>query len=282
MNDEEDISTSLPADTTPADDGKSFESSMDSAMNSVFDKLEGKSDKQDHREASLGPPTVVEESKDKLGDTFSKVYDYLEMSPQQQAQQAKERAAIDDIKQFAAEHNLSFAEAQSYKQGQEPNVQPGQQPQLAPELSKVAEATKALGYDAPFHEVVDRYNQIDRLVQSDPVQGVTWIAQQAGLNPLQLAQQIALRYGQESALLGSAEHVVNDFFTDNADAAKLEDAMLAAVESGKVRRTGNVQADLEAAFKYAQRQAKKEGTAKRQGKHLDRSLSEIYDRMQKR
>jgi hypothetical protein len=101
------------------------------------------------------------------------------------------------------------------------------------------------------------------------------------LNPLQLAQQLAVRYGDQTAILADAEQSLGDWFASNPEAAQYESLMIEAIESGAVRRTGHFTKDLEAAFRHAQKTQRTERKQRKQGKHLDRSLREVYDRMQK-
>jgi hypothetical protein len=275
----EDDNQPTPVSTVPEQvDTAAFESSMGADMGAVFDKMEKADERQAHRESPLSPPTEAAQPKDNLSATFEKAYDYLSMPKAEQDKLAAERAQIDEIKKFAADHGISLAEAQSLK-GAQAAPQPGQ---LPAEFSKTVESAKALGYSAPFHEVTQRWADIDAHIRKDPVQGVAWLASQFDMNPLQLAQQLAVRFGDQQVIMSNAERMIEDFFDRNPGSADLQDLMLEAVESGAVRRTGHMASDLQTAFNYAQRAAKKQGTAKRQGKHLDRTMREAFDRANRR
>jgi hypothetical protein len=121
--------------------------------------------------------------------------------------------------------------------------------------------------------------EIDKMVKADPVQGVAWIAEQSGLNPLQLAQQLAIRLGNQQMIMHNATSMVDDFFRGNPEAVKLEKEMLSAIESGAVPRTGSIANDLQAALNHARRQQRSERKARRQGRHIERSLAAVYDRV---
>jgi hypothetical protein len=277
MTEFEDSSTPIPTDTTPApaSDGKSFEASMDASMNAVFDRMENRAEKRDHVEAVVGPPAQVDATASKsIDETFERTFDYLNMPKAEQQKLADERQRIDEIKKFAGEHNLSFAEAQAYKHSQ----QPGQPGQLPPELSKSIESVRELYPSDEPSAVFEQYAAIDKMVKADPIHGIAWIAQQSGVNPLQLAQGLAVRYGDQTALMTNAERIIDDWFGSNPDAAQFENLMVEAIESGAVKRTGHMASDLEAAFKHAQKVQKAERKQRKQGKHLDRSFAEIYDR----
>jgi hypothetical protein len=265
-----------PTTTTPSE-ADSLDSKLDASLSAAYDKIEGKADRQAHREAPLSPSTPVEATADKSFDaSFSKTFDYLQLSKGEQDKQAAERQSIDDIKAFAKSHNLSFAEAQAYK-GQQP-----QSGQLSPELSAAAESVRQLYGDKPFHEITKGYADLDAYLRKDPIDGLRHIGEQLGMNRLQLAQQLAVRFGDQQLVMHNATNLVDNWFASNQAAEPLQDIMLELIQSGKVQRSGSITNDLQTAFDLAQRQQKSERKERKQHKHLDRSLRSAYDRAQAR
>jgi hypothetical protein len=132
--------------------------------------------------------------------------------------------------------------------------------------------------------MIGRYAEIDRLVKADPVEGVKWIAEQSGMNPLQLAQQLAFRYGNQQAVMHNAERIVADWFENTPGAKAVEADMVKAIESGAVKRTGHFAADLQNALRYVQGQQKqrKARAARSTDAKLRDSMEEIYDRARAR
>jgi hypothetical protein len=237
-------------------------------MSAIFDKAEGQTEKQAHREGPLSPPTGAAQPKDNLSDTFSKV---------EKDRLAKERAEIDGLKEFAQTHNIDLATAQQLKA-----AQVAQQPQIPPELHSSLESVRQLYPDDKPHEVVQQYAQIDKMIKTDPIGGLAWIAQQSGLNPLQLSRDLAVRFGDQQVVMHNAERMINDWFGSNPGASQYESLMVEAIASGAVKRTGDFGTDLQAAYAHAQRQQRSERKNRKQGKHLDRTLAEAYDRAARR
>jgi hypothetical protein len=248
-------------------------------MGAVFDRMEKADDRQEHREGPLSPATETAPPKDTLSATFEKAYDFIQMPKAEQDRLAEERAEIDGLKEFAKTHGISVAEAQALK-GTQLAGQPGQ---LPPEYAKLTESVKQLYPDDKPHEVFEQYAAIDKLVKSDPLSGIAWIAERtSGMNPLQLAQGLAIRFGDQTAIMHDAQSTIDQWMATNPQAAQLEGLMVEALESGAVRRSGHFTNDLEAAFKHAQKSQKTERRNRKQGRHLDRSLREVYDRMNNR
>jgi hypothetical protein len=252
-----------------------------SEMGQVFDRLQAETSKRSHAEAILKPaePTETNGAQLKgatLRETFERRYDFLKMPPEERALKAVVRNEVDAVKAFAKEHGISPEQAEAMRQtafGQQKAA-----PQIPPELHSSIESVRQIYPNQPFHEVANRYVEIDRLVKSDPVQGVAWIAEQFGMNPLQLAQALAMRFGDQTAIMSNATRLVDDFFVNNPEAAALEDGMLKAIESGAVKRTGSIANDLQAALSHAKRETSKVTRAKKTGSHLKASFREAYDR----
>jgi hypothetical protein len=201
----------------------------------------------------------------------------MQLPKAEQDRLAKERAEIDSLKQFAQSHDIDLATAQQLKA-----TQVAQQPQLPPELHSSLESVRQLYPEDAPHAVVQQYAQIDRMIKTDPVGGLAWIAQQSGLNPLQLSRDLAVRFGDQQVVMHNAERMINDWFGSNPQASQFENLMVEAIQSGAVKRTGDFGTDLQAAYAHAQRQQRSERKQRKQGKHLDRTLAEVYDRAARR
>lgn len=135
----------------------------------------------------------------------------------------------------------------------------------------------AYGDTVPFHQAAARYAEIDRSFRSDPVGTIAQMANQSGMPPLVLAQQLALKYGNQQVVQQNAEAIVGQYFETNPDAAKLQPAMMKAIESGQVKRTGHIAGDLHRAYQFAakqQRKASKQSTEEK----LRGTLEAAYDR----
>jgi hypothetical protein len=289
---DEDISTSLPTDTTAEQPKPSFESSMDQTMSKVFDKSERSAEKRDA--ADMPTPIAEVAPWDKkaptLDEGFAKTYDWLELSQAERDRRTAADQEVTRLKEQAAALGVDISKADALflskleRQTELLEQAKGGQPntQVPAEYSRAAEAVREIyPEDAPA-AVFEKYTAIDKLVKSDPVQGVAWIAEQAGLNPLQMAQQLAVRYGDQTAIMADAQNSVDDWMNARPEAAQLESIMIEGLETGKVRRSGHFEKDLEAAFKWAQKEQRTERKDRKAGRHLDRSLRAVYDRMAKK
>lgn len=248
-----------------------------SEMGQVFDRLQAANEKRSHEEAVLKPVEGTGLKGATLEDTFSRTYDFLHMRPEERVFKAAVRNEVDTVKQFAKEHGLSVEQAELMRL----SAIAGQraQPQIPAELHSSMKSVRQMYPDQPFHQITQRYSEIDKMVKADPVQGVAWIAKQSGLNPLQLAQQLAMRFGDPTIITNNATRLVEEFFASNPDAAKLEGEMLAAIQGEKFRRTGSIANDLQTALNHARRQQRSERKTRRQGKHIENSMSKIYDKV---
>jgi hypothetical protein len=291
---DDDISTPI-TDTTPADDsGQSFDESMSADMAKVFDKAEAKAERQATLDCvpseSSTPGNPLDPPVNSIDLAFEKAYDFITASPAEKAQQRADHKLLEQAKANAErlgitldQQGLYFA-VQDLKEKQDAAAKAqGQAGQLPAEYAKTVESVRELYPQDTPAAVFEQYAAIDKFIKSDPLSGIAWLAERtSGLNPLQLARDLAIRFGDETAILSDAQGTIDEWMASRPEAAQLESLMIEGLESGKVRRSGHFEKDLESAYRYAQKAQKSEHRNKRQGRHLDRSLREVYDRMAKK
>jgi hypothetical protein len=269
--------------TTPEAPAPLTDDAIRDEMGKVFDRIEARGEARNHRESPMAPPAPIESTANKpFDESFQRTFDYLQMPKAERERLAMERAEIDALKEYAKTHDISLEAAHALKGGQHPSQpQPGQPPQIPAELAPAMESVKQLyGDKLPFHEAAKRYANVDAYLRKDPIDGLRYIGEQLGLSPLQLAQQLAVRFGDQQLVMHNASGIVDQFFTDHPEAAQFESAMLEAVEKNAIRRTGSIATDLQAALAYAQKQQRAERKSRKGGKHIERSMRQVWDRMQ--
>lgn len=251
-----------------------------SEMSAVYDKTQS----QAEREAIRHTVPTAPAAKD-LDTAFERTADWMSKSDSERAQMTDARNDVQKIKDNAAKFGVELSETDALKLAFELEQKQSQAaPAVPAELQASMQAVQQLYPDQPAHQMIGRYAEIDRLVKADPVEGVKWIAEQSGMNPLQLAQQLAFRYGNQQAVMHNAERIVADWFENTPGAKAVEADMVKAIESGAVKRTGHFAADLQNALRYVRGQQKqrKARAARSTDAKLRDSMEEIYDRARAR
>ena len=203
-------------------------------MGAIFDAAEKRDEKA---QAAAMPPREGEP----LHDTMGRLYDWQGLPKAERQRQSGAYQELQSQRQEAKALGITPEHGELIRQNEllRQQIEQGTKASTLPhELTPAIDAVRQIYPEQKFHDVAQRYVEIDRLVKADPVRGVAWIAEQSGLNPLQLAQQLAVRFGNEQMVMHNATRLVDEFFASNPDAAKLESEMLEAIESGKVQRTG--------------------------------------------
>lgn len=248
-------------------------------MSKVYDALTAKSEQQIAKDT---PPTVPAKN---LSEAFEHTFEWMSKSDTEKAVATDAHTLVEQVKENAKKFGVELSDTDALKLAFEMETKGAQaQPGIPQELAAPMKSLRQLYPDQPPHQVVSRYAEIDRLVKSDPVEGIRWIAEQSGMNPLVLAQKLAFRYGNQVQVQANAERLVGEWLEANPAAESLHSEMLEAIGSGKVPRTGNFANDLQNALRHVQRAKHQE--AKRRPKTTDaklrQSLTDTFDRVARR
>ncbi len=246
-------------------------------MSDTFDRMQAQGEREAARQ------TVPQIPAKDLDEAFQNTHAWLNKTESERRLFQEGRSGIEDVKARATAMGVEMSDKEAVAIALQLDQRQAQAaPAIPAELQASMQAVRELyGDQVPFHQAAQRYAEIDKLVRSDPVEGVRWIAEQSGLNPLQLAQQLAMRYGNQQVVMQNAENIISQYFESNPDASKYEAEILAAIEGGKIKRTGHITGDLHRAFQYASKQVRKAG--KRSTESKFRSMMEAaYDRAKAR
>ena len=262
-----------PAKAAPEKSAAVSEEARRQELGKVFDAMQARGEQQ---EANAMPPPA---SKQSLEEAFDRTASWMEKSAADRHADSGAANEVSRLKERAAALGVELTDADALKlafeieQKQGGNSQGGIPSELAPTM----QAVQQLYPDQAPHQIINRYAEIDRSFKSDPVGTIGWMAQQTGMPPLVLAQELALKYGNQEIVRQNAEHIVGQYFETNPDALKVQAAMMKAIEAGHVKRTGHIAGDLHRAYQFASKQQRRAGKRSTEAKLRD-SMEIIYDR----
>ena len=146
------------------------EDAMRAEMSAVYDRVEAKAERAEERLTMPATTTNDEGRPNTLHETFTKSYEWLEASPQEQATQRAAADLVQQVRDNAAKFGVTLddkaaMEAAMKLEAEQANSTPGIPAELQPALKSISEMYPNR---AP-HEVANEYAQIDRDFQRDPV-----------------------------------------------------------------------------------------------------------------
>lgn len=211
-----------------------------------------------------------------IEDSITKSYEWIaETSPEDK----KILSAFDQQKQAedAALKSLGLTR-EEYEATKQTKLLEQQVAQAAvpQELAAPMQTVRELyGDQVSFHQAAAQYAHIDRLVRSNPVEGISQIIKNTGHDELEVLRALALKHNpaeiQQSFEQGRVQTIVDSFFEFNPDAVKFEEEILA-----NIQRTGNPARDLKNAYEKARGERRgRSGKVK----SLESRLRDAYDRM---
>jgi hypothetical protein len=252
----------------------SGDAKLTSEMGKIFDKSTGKAQLADEQKTvpSITPATS-------LDDAFEKTAEHIYSSKEQRATVADAHKLVEQVRDRAARFGVKLDDAQAMEAAmklEETLAQEAKAQAADPWQPAAQEISQHYPGQAP-HEIARGYAQLETRLRADPVAGVAEIANGIGMHPLQLAQNIFQRYGQQQNQptqqdVNRLYGIVEQAYSQNPRMAELEQDVLD--ELGATKRSGDPAADLHRAVQKAEAKNRKRSTSDR----MDRSMNAAYDR----
>lgn len=251
-----------------------FDNKNDAALT---DQLGATYDKAEAREERKPEMPAIEG--EKLADRVERAHDWHNLSKAEQKEKSAVAAEIEHLKKVAKDHNLTLQEAQAVVQSE--------LMRSAGEHGPIAEDMRAVFKDATPAESSKFFRQTAEAFRQDPIQTLAHLGSQAGLNPMQLAQAIAQRYGNQpiqaqqyqqqsyNAQFAATEKVIEDFAANNPRMEKLQSEIISILEHPTMQNSKQPPAQkLAAAFRIATGRERKLGFDER----MEKSMRKIADK----
>ena len=252
----------------------SGDAKLTSEMGKIFDKSTGKAQLADEQKTV---PSV--QPGDSLDSAFEKTWDHLHSTETQKATIADAHKLVEQVRANAARFGVTLTDEQAMSKAME--IEYTQQQEAKAEAGNpyngAAEAMRSVYKDHDPNQTAQWFAQVKQSFDSDPIAATAWAAEQYGLTPLQLAQQIYQRYGQRQNQptqqdVARLTGIVEQAYSQNPRMAELADDVVA--ELGATKRSGDPAADLRRAVQKAEAMNRKRPTSDR----MDRSMNAAYDR----
>jgi len=151
----------------------------------------------------------------------------------------------------------------------------------ATEFGPAAEHLRSAFKDSSPVESAKFFRDVKAAADQDLAGTIAWMSQQYGLHPLQLAQQIAHRFGNQPAQQQSHAQAVAAVEAEIERTSKTlenfdryEDDILDVLNGKQFKRTGNAGADLRSAY----REAVKRDAKLSRDERIDKTLRRAYDK----
>ena len=249
-------------------------------MGKVYDKSTAKDD------FILGKRDVPSAKADNFNSAFESTYKWLNETPKAEQERMRDASAlVDQVRDNAKKFGVELTEQEAMARAMELEYTLAQEAKEAAgnPYNGAAEAMRSVYKDHDPNETAQWFAQVKQSFDQDPIAATSWAAEQYGLSPLQLAQQIYQRYGQQEsqptqADVGRVQNIVEQAFAQNPRLEELNDDILNELKSESFKRSGDAAADLRWAVKRAEAKNRKRST----GDKIDRSMNATYSRMNKR
>src|SRR5262245_14610897 len=263
--------TGIKVDVDPTKD-TIFDHKNDSALTknlaAIYDKAEAREERK---------PAMPAREGEKLADRMERSYDWLNLSKSEQKEQSAVASEIEHLKKVAKDHNLTLQEAQTVVQTE--------MMRNAGEHGPIADDMRAVFRDATPAESSRWFRQQAESFRQDPIATLANLGGQAGLTPLQLAQQIAARYGNAPAphyqqqgydhQVAAVENMIGEFSAANPKMEELQDEIVSILNSDTFQKSTKPPAvKLKAAFDVAMKRESKGSLDDR----MTRTMKRIADK----
>lgn len=243
-----------PKETKPTLFEKSREAELDAKLGKIHDKAEALSD------AALTAKDVPSAKADSFDDAFAKTYDFLNASPTEKATLKNANDLVSQVRENAKRFGVELSDAEAFKAALD--LENSQRPS---EHAPVVDHMKAAFKDSTPAESAQWVRQVRESFDVDPVYTLAYLAEQAGMHPAQVAAQMYQRYaGQpmqqqaqpqytQAQVEQHVQGIIDQVAPTLPDFGRHEDDIVELLTSGAVRRTGNPEKDMKAAWKEAVR-----------------------------
>ena len=255
------------------------ESELDKKLGKIFDKSTARDD------VVLGKRDVPSAKTNSLDEAFAATFDWLNAPEAEKQVRRDADKAIDDMIANAKNIGLKMTrEEAATKLWERDHMQEAQdQANAVNEWAPAAQEIQKFYPNEQPAAIAAEYARLEGRFRADPVAGFGEMANGIGVHPVQLAQQVIARYSQQQPQISQADYQrANDIVVRTAQSLprydELEGDMLAIIQDGNFKKTGDYSADLKRAYNTAVQRDKKRSTNDR----LDRSLNAVYDAAQRR
>lgn len=263
----------------------SGDSKLTKEMGAVFDKAEAKGAREDELKTV---PAIRSTKTDPYGNltpgdfldtAFEKTYDYLHAPKGEQQTQRDAHKLMKQVRENAEKFGVKLDDQTALwacmeleqKQADEARAQAGN------EYAPAAEAMRSVYQDQDPNQTATWFRDVKQSFDRDPVAATAWAAEQYGMSPLQLAQQIYQRYGQQQQQptqqdVAAVTNIVERQFAENPRMEEMADDILAELKSAKL--TGDRASDLRRAVQKAETKNRKRSS----GDRIEKSMRASYNR----
>ena len=254
---------------------------LTASLRKTYDRIEGKAALADEQRTI---PAV--KSAEPLGtESFEKSWDHIHSTKAEKTTRLEAHKAVQERIANAAKMGVTLSEQEATRMlWEEDHFQAQQeQNQAVNEWAPAAQEIQKFYPNEHPAAIAAEYARLEGRFRADPVAGAAEIANGIGMHPLQLAQQIYQRYGQQQNQptqqdVARVQNVVEQAFAQNPRLEEIEQDVLAELQSESFKRSGDTAADLRWAVKRAEAKNRKRST----GDKIDRSMNATYSRLNRK
>jgi DNA polymerase III delta prime subunit len=244
-----------------------FNDSVEKTMSDVWDKLERQEEKK---------PEMPSIEGGRIAERMERSHEWLHLSKAEKKLQSDAAKDVSEMKAIAEKYGVSLAEAEAIKQTE--------LMKSANEHAPAVEHLRGAFSGSTPVESAKWFRDTTEAFRRDPIATLAHLGSQAGLHPMQVAQAIAQRYGNQpmqgqhqsnDAALAAMESTVAQFAEKNPRLNDLEDEVVGILQSDAFQRsTQPPQVKLKAALDVAMKRDKS-GTL---DEKLERSMRRIANK----
>jgi hypothetical protein len=262
----------LPEPTKEDIFSHSADKKLSSELGAIWDKAE-------RRERKPEMPAIEGE---KLADRVTRAHEWTAMSAAERRLESDAAKDVGELKALAEKYGVSIAEAEAIKT----NALLQQNSELGP----IADDMRAVFKDSTPAESAKFFRQTAEAFRQDPIATLAHLGGQAGLHPMQLAQLIAQRYGNQQPqqpmqqyqtdaanleAYRAVEGAINAFAEQNPQMLEYESEMVEILSSPQFQQSSlTPQQKLSAAFKVVLQRDKGKSIEDK----MDRTMRSIANR----
>jgi hypothetical protein len=203
----------------------SADKKLSSELGAIWDKAEAREERK---------PVMPSIAGEKLADRVTRAHEWTLMTAAERRLESDASKDVSELKGLAEKYGVSVSEAEQIKQTS--------LMQSATEFGPAAEHLRSAFKDSSPVESAKFFSDVKRAADQDLPGTVAWMAGQYGMHPLQLAQQIAARYGQQPqqqhqpqgydpAQLQALDTMIKDFSEKNPRLNDLENEVIEILQT---------------------------------------------------
>jgi hypothetical protein len=261
---------------------KAREGELDKQLGQIHDRAEGKT------EAALAQKEVPSAKLDSFDSAFAKTYDFLHSTEAEKSTQRDASKLVETVRENAKKFGVALDDQAALEAAMRLEERQSAEAVQAGERGPLADHMRSAFRDSSPVESAKWFSQVKANFEQDPIGTLAYLAAQTGMSPLQAAQAIAQRFGNqapqqqqfqsrqqaEAAVMAMIDRVVPELENFSGLEGEIEEVL----GSAAFKRTGNYESDLKAAYKEARRRDAKLSKDDR----MEKSMRRIYDKNMKR